>query len=102
MGSRIAQQVVQQASSIGAGGACQKVAMSTTSAQSAAINYGMVQITPSADCYVREGSNPTAVSDGTDQFLAANVPQVFLVTPGNKLAFIVASGTSSVHIAPVR
>lgn len=86
---------------IAAPGTSLKVSISTTSAQSAAISASRVHVTPNADCYVREGINPTAVSDGTDHFLLGNATQEFFITPGNKLAFITESGTGFVRIAKV-
>lgn len=93
--------LVQQASRIATGGTCQKVAISSTSAQSAAIDAHLVHVTPTVDCYVREGANPTALSNGTDHFLVANATQAFTITHDNKLAFITTAASGSVHIAPV-
>lgn len=82
------------------GGTSQKVALSTTSAQSAAINADFVVVTLTAAGFVRGGADPTAVSDGTDQYLPANVPMRLNIKPGWKLAFILASGTGDAYITP--
>lgn len=91
------------------GATSQKVAMSTTSAQSAAAastateSKGMplkYVITPDANCFVRKGANPTALSDGTDQYLVANQSYRVELMDGEKMAFIVASGTGNVYITP--
>lgn len=87
------------------GGTSQKVALSTTSAQSTAIGSGqsgtvMCLVTLDADGFYRQGSNPTALSDGTDQILLANNTYRIPLVAGNKFAFILASGTGSAYITP--
>ena len=89
------------------GGQSSKVAVSTTSAQSAAFGAATdavpaqyVLITPDTNCFVRQGSAPVAVSDGTDQILLANNTYRVYVNSGNKLAFITASGTGNVYLTP--
>ena len=87
--------------SASAGGTSQKVAMSTVSAQSAAINAQVALVSPTEDCFVREGSNPTALSDGTDQFLFGGFTYRIAMSDGaNRLAFIMASGSGTVYITP--
>jgi len=90
-----------EASSIAAGGTCQSVAISSISAQSAAITAQLVHLTPTVDCFVREAASPTALSDGTDEFLMAWVTQSKIITSGNKLAFKTTSASGTVYIAPV-
>ena len=85
---------------IAIGGACQKIAISSTSAQSASIP-NVVHITPTVDCFVREDVNPVALSNGTDHFLAAGATQEFKIKNGNKLAFITTAATGTVYIATV-
>ena len=85
---------------IAVGGTCQKISISSTSAQSAAIS-NVVHVTPSVDCFVREAASPVALADGTDHFLAAGATQEFQVKNGNKLAFITSSATGTVYIATV-
>ena len=83
------------------GGTCAAVAVSTASAQSAAITSGRVVLYSSVECFFRQGSNPTALSDGTDQILpASTMLRVVDIESGNKLAFKTASGTGTVYIAP--
>lgn len=93
--------VVQQASRLAAGGTCQKIAISAVSAQSAALLGPIIHVTPTVDCYVREGANPTALLTGVDHWLVANATQAFTVAHGNKLAFITESGAGTVRIAEV-
>jgi hypothetical protein len=91
----------QSASRVAVGGVCQKIAISGTSAQSAAIAGHLVHVTPTVDCYVREAANPTASATGVDHFLVANATQSFAVTRGNKLAFITEGAAGTVRIAEV-
>ena len=84
-----------------AGGQSQKVATSVTSAQSGVLNCSQVTLISDANVFVRQGVNPTAVSDGTDQMLLANIMHRILpITAGNKLAFILATGTGNVYLTP--
>lgn len=82
------------------GGTSQALAVSTTSAPSAAISAGdSVVVTPTVDVFFRKGSAPVAVSDGTDQFLLANsMYRLAGISGGEKLAFKTASGTGTVYI----
>ena len=82
-----------------AGGTSSKIAISTVSAQSAVFTGSAVVVTPTIDCFYRMGSNPTAVSDGTDQILLANNTYRISISPGLKLAFITLS-SGSVYITP--
>lgn len=83
------------------GGVSSVVSISGTSAQSATLNTQLVLITPTADCFVRAGANPTALADGTDMFLlGGNSYRVILPGSGLKLAFITSGGTGSVYITP--
>lgn len=89
------------------GGQSSKVSISTTSAQSAtfgaatdAVPNQYVLVTPDVTCFMRQGVNPTAVSDGTDQIILANTTYRTFVNSGNKLAFITASGTGNVYLTP--
>jgi hypothetical protein len=85
---------------LGGPGQSQAVSISTTSVQSTAITTGTAVVTPSVECFVRYGSNPTALSDGTDQILLANVMYRLAFPTGSKLAFKTTSGTGTVYITP--
>ncbi len=37
-------------------------------------NSKTLYVVSTVACFVRQGTNPTALSDGTDQYLPANVP----------------------------
>ena len=90
------------------GGQSSKVAISTTSAPSAAFGVATdavpaqyVLVTPDINCFVRQGpGTPVAVADGTDQILLANNTYRVYVNSGNKLAFILAAGTGNVYLTP--
>lgn len=83
------------------GGLSQKIATSTVSAASGELTCSYAVVTSDADCFFRQGSAPTAVADGTDQFLPAGVPfRIYGITNNNKLAFINASGTGNVYLSP--
>jgi hypothetical protein len=82
------------------GGQTNAVSISTTSAQSSAIDAEKVVIYSTVFCFVRQGANPTALSNGTDQPVPAENYLRVTLTPGNKLAFITASGTGTVYITP--
>lgn len=86
------------------GGLSQKIAISTSSAQSAAFDsFNPVYITvySDTDCFFRSGANPTAVSNGTDQIIPSG--PLYRIGPaqkGHKLAFITASGSGFIYITP--
>lgn len=83
------------------GGQSQAVSMTTTSAQSSEIKADWAVVTPDTACFFRRGSNPTALSNGTDQYLAAGAAyRINGLNEGDKLAFILASGTGTVYITP--
>jgi hypothetical protein len=91
------------------GGQSVKVATSTTSAQGPVIVQPTtlpkgVPVKCLVTCDVltfgRKGSNPTAVSDGTDQVFAANVPYRVELMEGERMAFIVPASTGNVYFTP--
>lgn len=92
-----------------AGGTSQKLAISGASAQSAAAAVTSAEskgapvkylVTPDTTCFVRKGSNPTAVADGTDQILLANNTYRVELMDGEKMAFITGGGGGFVYITP--
>lgn len=84
------------------------VALTTSSAQSSALgtaNAGIpnvlqrVRCVCDVDCWIAEGSNPTANTNGTaSMFLPAGTVEYFNVPLGNKIAGIVASGTGTLSL----
>lgn len=83
------------------GGLSTKLAVTTgVSAQTAVLSdsYAVV-VMPTVDVYFRRGVNPTAVSDGTDQFLLANITYRLTGFGGlDKLSFIASTSGGSVYI----
>ena len=90
---------------IGAGGLSQAVSVSTTSAQSAVVasqtDPVYYNVWATVECFCRMGTNPIALSNGTDQFIPAEL--LFRVGPipyGYRLAFKTATGTGTVYLTP--
>lgn len=94
--------VIAQSLKIDDGGKSQEFAISGTSAQSAAINADSFVFTPSVDCYVRRGTNPTALADGSDMKVVGGhtyrVREGWVI--GEKLAFITDGTAGFVSITP--
>lgn len=83
------------------GGRSQAVSISTTSAQSSAFtNDDCVLVTTTAATFVRGGTDPTALSDGTDLYLLPDVAYRLRIQKGWKLAFKTPSGTGTAYISP--
>ena len=83
------------------GGESTKISVSSVSAQSAVLTAESYLVTPDTTCFVRQGSNPTALSNGTDQILLAN--NTYRITPivsGYKLAFITTAASGLVYLTP--
>lgn len=92
------------------GGQSVNIAMTTTSAQGPVMTLPTnhppagvpvkVLLTPDTTCFIRKGSNPTALSDGTDQtLLAGNTYRAELMV-GERIAVILASGTGNLKYTP--
>jgi hypothetical protein len=84
------------------GGQSSAVAISGTTAASAAITAGSVVATPTVDCFFRVGAaTPTAVSNGTDQILlGGNTYRISGITSGHMLAFITTGAAGTVYVSP--
>lgn len=82
------------------GGNGASVAVGTSSAQSAVFSTtspAFLRLYSDVNVYVRQGVNPTATTN--DDFIpAGNLLRVGPIAPGNRLAFITASGTGVVNI----
>src|SRR5574341_332609 len=93
------------------GGNGAKIAISGASAQSAALSLKPsptaggadarfdVLVYVSVDCFVRNGSNPTAVVD-TDIPLAAGLYRLSGINDGDKLAFITSGAAGFAWVYP--
>lgn len=83
------------------GGQSQLIALSTASAPSNVINGASAVVYSDVLCFFRQGGAPIAVSNGTDQVIPAGVwTRITGIIPGNKLAFIVATGTGNLYLTP--
>jgi hypothetical protein len=91
--------VTQFSINIGTGGTSFPVSMSTANAKSAVIDAEYCTVALTVDAFLRAGADPTAVSNGTDQFLPAGIYRVS-ITRGHKLAFILGTGTGTAYITP--
>lgn len=92
--------VSQETQQVYAGGTSQQVTVSTSSAQSSVLNCKSVVIFSTVSGFMRQGSNPTALSNGTDQYVPGNTLLRYAgITPGNKLAFI-GTGAGTLYITP--
>ena len=77
----------------------EKVSSSATSAQSAAFGGSIffVRIVSDVDCFIEFGGNPTATVSKI--FVPAKDVEYFKVSPGEKVAVILASGTGNLHVS---
>lgn len=86
------------------GGFSARIAISTSSAQSAAYdsaNPVYLNVYTDVDCFVRSGLNPTALSTGVDQIIPSGpIYRLGPVPKGHKLAFVTASGSGFVYLTP--
>lgn len=94
--------VSEESITLYAGGISQQVALTTASAQSTAITGSKtLYVVSTAACFVRQGANPTALADGTDQYIPANTPMRLTgFVSGNKIAAILPTGTGTLYITP--
>lgn len=80
-------------------GASQKVAVGASSLQSTAVgaSTNVVQLCATAACFVKTGTNPTAVAD-TGLYVPANVPVLVGISGSFKIAVIQAVGAGFLYI----
>lgn len=77
----------------------QSIAVSTATAQSAALDFTDALVTSTVDCFVVAGANPVATT--ACAFIPANTPlRLYGWKLGEKLAFITASGSGTVYLTP--
>lgn len=78
----------------------QRIAFTGTSGQSAAFITDIITVYATEDCWLRFGSDPTAVAnDGDSTFLPATIMRSYRVKRGDKLAVIRDSASGNLHIA---
>lgn len=86
----------------GIDGTSQVVSLSTSSAQSSAIDGAWVDVTCSADCFVALGANPTATTTTSRLLSGGQTYRLKLWTTSLKVAGILASGTGSLYVTPLQ
>lgn len=78
------------------------VAVSGTSAQSAALDTAEIQLVSTTNCWLKFGTNPTAVaSTDANQYLPANVIWTIKWVPGDKVGVIQDSASGYLTVTPV-
>lgn len=79
----------------------QAVTITGTSAQSAAFaaSTKYIRLVSTTACWIQFGANPTATTTTPSILLAANVPEFFGVTPGQKVAGIQDAAGGKLSIA---
>ena len=92
--------VSQESMQIYSGGQSSKVTVSVASAQSGALACKSLILCSTVNCFIRQGANPTAVGDGTDQFLPAYAPFRYAgFKSGNKIA-VIGAADGTLYITP--
>lgn len=84
------------------GGECQCLSFGTSAVQSLAILAGVIELSPTVDCFVRAGVDPVALSNGSDHFLMGGTTQAFRFDSGHKLSVIAVAGSGMLYVSPVR
>ena len=79
----------------------ERLAISSSNAQSATVTSGLVLLRPTIDCFVTVGANPTAsITAGTSFPLVANEMVSFPITSGQKIGCITSSASGFLYILP--
>lgn len=85
-------------------GSSQVVATSVASAATTPLAATSALVTVTVGTFVRfgnsAGATPTAAADGTDMYLAPNIPYRLSITSGSRLAFILGAATGSAYVTP--
>jgi hypothetical protein len=80
----------------------QKISITSSSAQSAALSEGVYLVSVSTACYLAIGSNPTASNGATNLPLFGAAQLALLVREGEKIAVIRDSADGAMWITPAR
>lgn len=79
-------------------GAVQNITIGATSLQSTAVTRAsLVRLTPTVDCYVTQGTNPTA-SSTTGALLMAGATEYIGIAAGEKIAVIQSSVAGTLNM----
>lgn len=92
--------VYMQSLNVDAGNASQKVALSTSHAESTAISAPFLLLFADTACFIRAGTAPVALGTGADMYLPANIQYRCPWTDGNKISAIALTGTGNLYISP--
>ena len=82
------------------GGRSSAISISSTSAQSPVCPSGEAVFYSTVDCFGRAGSNPTALSDGTDMFFVGGNQYRVQLPQGHRMAFKTTAATGTVYFTP--
>lgn len=83
------------------GGQSARVSVGAASVQSAPINRPSIVITCDVPVYIRRGTTPVALADGTDQYLlASQAYRLHGFLAGERLAIIAVSAAGLAYITP--
>lgn len=83
------------------GGQSARIAIGAASVQTAVINRPSIVVTCDVAAYIRRGTNPVALADGTDQYLLANQSyRLHGFMPGEKMALIAVGTGGFAYITP--
>ena len=77
-----------------------RVAIGGTSAQSAALAAGGYILTPTSDCHIAVGSNPTAIATGASKYCPADQDLAIAVGANEKIAVIQDTGAGFLYVCP--
>lgn len=83
-------------------GTSQRLAVGGSSNQSAAFGEttGMIRLSPTTDCFVAFGANPTATN--ASLFLPAGSVEYFGVSPGEKIACLQVSTAGHLNVVEAK
>ncbi len=68
------------------------LALTATSAQTAALTAVLVRVVATVACHLAIGANPTATT--SNLYLPANLPEYFLIDSGQKIAAVKTTGAA--------
>lgn len=79
-----------------------KVAYTETAGTTAAISTlaNVVRVVATTDCFIKIGTNPTAVADD-DCYLPALVPEYFACPEGAKVSAVQVSAGGTLYVTPI-
>ncbi len=93
-------QVSEESLVVSGGGSSQVLTVTSASAvQSSVVTENYIYLYSTENIFIRQGLNPTALSNGTDMFIPGGVPlRLGGFMDNNKLSLIAEGTTSTVYI----